>query len=340
MPWRARVGVISGITMMLFGPGLETGWGAERLTLQVWGGVWEEGARAVGDVFAKRSGAEVRYELQVNTREGIARIRAQRANPQVDVLFSTADALQQATEEGLLVPLNRSLAPNLASLPPQAVEKTSAQFSYLLFGMGYRRDLVPFELRRYEDLVDPRLKGRVGSPTAMYSSGRWIVMAALINGGNERNIDPAFDFLRKMKPNITTFVVGTDPLQVLQSGEAGVVPLLILSDIAKLLGPNSQYRFVLPEGSPVLMNVNAVGIPNPKNAELAHRFIDYLATAEAQEAFCAKAICTPVHPGAQPPDVMREFRPRPERIYSPDWTVINKSLPAWDERFKKEIQAR
>jgi ABC-type Fe3+ transport system substrate-binding protein len=106
------------------------------------------------------------------------------------------------------------------------------------------------------------------------------------------------------------------------------------------VGPDSAYRFVLPEGSPVLLNVNAVGIPNPKNAELAHKFIDYLASAEAQEAFCAKAICTPVHPGAQPPVVMRAFRPRPEKIYAPDWAMINKSLAAWDERFKKEIQTR
>jgi putative spermidine/putrescine transport system substrate-binding protein len=313
---------------------------AERLTVQVWGGVWTDGAHAVGDVFAKRFNAEVSYVQQVNTREGIARIRAQRANPQVDVVFSTADALQQATEEGLLVPIDRSLAPHLASLPAQAIEKASVHFSYLLYGMGYRRDLVPFELNRYEDLLDPRLKGRVASPTAMYSSGRWIVLAALLNGGSERNVEPGFEFLRKLKPNITTFIVGSDPLPVLASGEAAVVAMLIFSDIAKLLGPGSAYRFVLPQGSPVLTNVNAMAVTNPKNTELAHRFIDYMATAEAQEAFCAKAICTPVNTAAQPPEVMREFRPPPERIYSPDWGIINKSLPAWDERFKREIQTR
>src|SRR6059036_3813577 len=117
MRWRGRPSLIGValITAML-GPGMGGALGAEQLTLQVWGGVWEEGARAVGDVFGKRFSVDVRYEQQVNTREGIARIRAQKANPHVDVLFSTADALQQATEEGLLVPINRALAPNLASL--------------------------------------------------------------------------------------------------------------------------------------------------------------------------------------------------------------------------------
>ena len=102
-----------------------------------------------------------------------------------------------------------------------------------------------------EEVLDPRLRGRVASPTAQYSSGRWIVQLAVNNGGSEKNVEPAFEFLRKLKPNIVTFVVGTDPIKVLQSGEAAVT-YLIFSEVAKLLaGPDSLYRFVLPEGKPV-----------------------------------------------------------------------------------------
>jgi putative spermidine/putrescine transport system substrate-binding protein len=312
---------------------------AEQLVIQTWAGVWEEGARAVGDAFGKKAGVDVRYEQQVNTRQGIAKIRAQKDNPQVDVVFSTADALQQALSDKTIIPINRALLPNLGALPQQTVREASMDIGYILFGLGYRTDLVPFEIKRYEDLLDPRLKGRVASPTAQYSSGRWIVQLAVNNGGSERNVDPAFTFLQKLKPNIATFVVGTDPIKVLQSGEAAVT-YLIFSEIAKLLGPGSPYRFVLPEGKPVITNVLAIGMTNPKKAELAHKFVDYMATPEAQEAYCLKIVCTPPNPKAQPPAELRAFRPPAELIYAPDWDLINKNLPAWDDRFKKEVQTR
>ena len=50
---------------------------AETLVIQTWSGVWENGARAVGDAFAKKFNVDVKYELQQNTRLGIAKLRAQ-----------------------------------------------------------------------------------------------------------------------------------------------------------------------------------------------------------------------------------------------------------------------
>jgi putative spermidine/putrescine transport system substrate-binding protein len=315
---------------------------AQPLTIQTWAGVWEAGARAVGDAFAKKMNVEVRYEQQQNTRMGIARIRAQAANPQVDIVFSTADALAQATDEGLLVPVEAALAPGLAaSLPKQAVQKASVAVMNILYGFAYRKDLAPFELTRWEDLLDPRLKGRVASPNAQFASGRWLIMAALVNGGSEHNIQPGFDFLAKLKPNIVSFVATDgESIKALQSGEAAVLAFGLLSDFVKLLGPDSSLRFVIPEGKPVLTNIIGVGMPNPKNKVLAHKFVEFLSTAESQEAYCAKIVCTPVNPKAQAPEVIRGFRPPPNLIYAADYSAINKNLPAWDDRFKKEIQAR
>ena len=45
---------------------------ADSLVIQTWSGTWETGARAVGDAFAKKYNVDVRYELQQNTRLGIA----------------------------------------------------------------------------------------------------------------------------------------------------------------------------------------------------------------------------------------------------------------------------
>lgn len=313
---------------------------ADSLVIQTWSGTWETGARAVGDAFAKKYNVDVRYELQQNTRLGIAKIRAQAANPTIDIAFSTNDALEQAAAENLLVPIDAAAAPGLAALPPRFVHKQYMDVMNILFGLVYRKDLAPFELTKWEDLADPRLKGKLGVPTAQFAGGRWLIMAALASGGNENNIEPGLAFLRKLKPNVLAFYsTDGESVKVVQSGEVAVAGLGILSDFAKLLGPNSQYRFVLPPG-PILTSVVSVGMTNPKNAALSLKFLEFLAQPEAQTAYCAAINCTPVNPKASAPEAMKDFRPAPERIYAADFGVINKKLPEWDEWYKKEIQAR
>ena len=312
---------------------------AETLVIQTWGGVWEEGARAVGDAFAAKEGVEVIYEQQQNTRMGIAKIRSQAADPQVDIIFSTADALEQAAEENLLVPIDPAKAPNLAQLPANAVRGTSMDVMNIIFGFVYRTDLAPFELTRWEDLLDPRLERQIASPNAQFSSGRWVIMAALINGGSEHDIDPGFAFLQKMKPNIASFVATDGELvKALQSGEAAVLAFGLLSDFAKHLGPDSNLRFVIPTDHPVLTTAVGVGIPNPDKAELALKFVDYLATPEAQTVYCGIITCTPSNPAGNAPASINDFRPPAELLYRADWHVTNDALAGWDERFKKEIQ--
>ena len=56
------------LSAMLFGA--TTPEAAETLAVQTWAGVWETGARAVGDTFAKKYNVDVRYEQQQNTRLG------------------------------------------------------------------------------------------------------------------------------------------------------------------------------------------------------------------------------------------------------------------------------
>ncbi len=339
MNMRGTLGMAA--VVALLSTGLAWSARAEQLTIQTWGGVWEKGAQAVGDAFAKKYNVTVRYEEQQNTRLGIAKIRAQAGDPQIDVVFSTADALQQAADENLLAPIDVSLAPDLAQLPKQAIHKNSMDVMNILFGFVYRKDLVPFAPEKWDDLLDPRLKGMVASPNAIFAGGRWLIMAALINGGNEHNIGPGFEFLSKLKPNIVSFVATDgESVKVLQSGEASVLAFGLLSDFAKLLGPQSNLRFVIPEGKPVLTSTISVGIPNAKNTKVAHEFLDYLSTADAQQAYCALIVCTPVNPKAKPPGEISEFRPPADLIYAADWKAINQNLSAWDDRFKKEIQAR
>lgn len=314
---------------------------ADTLTIQTWSGAWETGARAVGEAFAKKYNVEVKYELQQSTRLGIAKLRAQAANPTVDVVFSTNDALEQAGSENLVLPIDANAAPGLAALPARFVHKYYVDILNILFGIAYRHDLSPFEPTKWSDLTDPRLKGKLAVPTTSFAGGRWLVMAALANGGDENNMDPGMAFLQKVKPNISSFyATDGESIKAVQSGEVAVAGFAILTDFAKLLGSSSPYRFVLPDG-PVQTSITAVGIVNnPNNPALSLKFVEFMAQPEMQTAYCGIIICTPVHPDASAPEAIKDFRPAPERLYAADFAVINKKLPEWDEWYKKTIQAQ
>jgi spermidine/putrescine-binding protein len=285
---------------------------AETLVIQTWSGVWENGARAVGDAFAKKYNVEVKYELQQNTRLGIAKLRAQKDDPTIDIAFSTNDALEQAAAENLLVAIDMKAAPGLAALPPKFVHKNYLEVMNILFGLVYRKDLAPFDLTKWSDLADPRLKGKLGVPTAQFAGGRWLIMAALANGGNENNMDPGMAYLKRLKPNIVSFyATDGESVKVVQSGEAAVAGLGILSDFAKLLGPTSQYRFVIPDG-PVLTSVVSVGMAVaqvrrvPRAAGSADRVLRHhqLHAGESQRV---AARCDQGLPSCGRPDLRRRF---------------------------------
>src|SRR6185436_10133230 len=79
--WHMSLLVLVALTVLSVGFAGEAG--SQTLTIQTWGGLWEDGARVVGDAFAKKAGVNVRYVKQANSREGLAMLRAHKANPQV-----------------------------------------------------------------------------------------------------------------------------------------------------------------------------------------------------------------------------------------------------------------
>jgi putative spermidine/putrescine transport system substrate-binding protein len=313
---------------------------AQEITVLTWAGAWEEAARAIVQQFEQKSNIKVRLELQQNMRFGLAKLRAQRSDPQVDVWFSVPDGLEDATNDGLLEPLPLNDLPTVRTLPEAARHRTWMEVGNDVYGFIYRKDLVPLEPKTLDDLLDPRLRGKVLSPAANYASGLWIVYASVNNGGTDRNVEPGFEYLRRLKPNIARFyTTGPEAMKLLQTGEAAVFPFALFANLRPYLGQDSPYRFVLPKG-PVFTTTYSVAIASPKRKAQAIQFVDFLATAQAQTLYCDKVLCIPTNPAARAPQAAEEFRPDPGRLYRPDLQLINKSLPAWDDRFKKEIQSR
>ena len=96
-------------------------------------------------------------------------------------------------------------------------------FTFGSWGFAYHERLKE-PPRSFAELVDGTIKGkwRVALPNAGYTGTPQVLIWALADalGGSVDNVDPAFDAIKKMKPNISFFASITDPLTLLESGEA------------------------------------------------------------------------------------------------------------------------
>ena len=74
----------------------------------------------------------------------------------------------------------------------------------------------------FAELVEGTIKGkwRVALPNAGYTGTPQVLIWSLAEalGGSVTNVDPAFNAIKKMKPNVAFFASITDPLTLLESG--------------------------------------------------------------------------------------------------------------------------
>lgn len=315
----------------------------ETIKLMTWGGNWLDIFRPVAAEFEKKTGHKVEFVVQSGAADGLTKITAQRATPQVDVWTSIESTALSAAKAGLLVELDQKRMPNVTAIPASLRTPTGVAIWLSPRGIFYRKDLVPFEITKWQDLWDPRLKGKVGV-TFELDRGSFLIMAALINGGSESNIDPGFAKVASLKPNIHV-VYKTDPesIKLLETGEISVAGWGILPNVYRHLGPDSKYRFVMP--APRFLATIPVSIVkgrSPEQTAAAEAFVDFMLTPESQATMASIAGTIPANPKAKVPEKLAGIVPAlpiPD-VHNVDWEVVNKNFAGWQDRWAKDIQAR
>jgi iron(III) transport system substrate-binding protein len=169
------------------------------------------------------------------------------------------------------------------------------------------------EVTTYEDLADPKWKGRIctRSGTHVYTLG--LVGAYIAHHGEAA----AKEWLTGVKANLAKKPEGNDRSQV-KSIWAGECDISLgntyymgemLADPAQVEWANSV-RIVFPvfEGGGTHVNVSGVAMtkaaPHP---EAALALMEYLVSPEAQEIYAATVTEYPVMPGAAPSDLVKSW---------------------------------
>ncbi|HVL56812.1 MAG TPA: extracellular solute-binding protein [Burkholderiaceae bacterium] len=330
-------------TILLAAAGLGAG-GAyaqgDALVMMTWGGVWQKTFDKIAADYQKKTGKQVRVVTQASADAGLARLIAQKARPEVDVWTPNMVNYGRALPAGVLAPLNVSALPNAADVPK------SLQFSHGITtwvsqrGIFYRKDLVPFEPTKWEDLWDPRLKGKMAGPAATFDPGYFPLMAAVINGGNERNLDPGFAKLKQLRESFVAFYTNNpQSIRMLEAGEVPLVAWGVLPNVIQHLGPDSKFGFVIPKPAFVAETPMTVVAGTAREKD-ALAFINYALSPEVQSEIAAAFGSAPANRKATPPPILQKMLPDVDSIYKVDYEYLASEMSKIIDRYDREIMQR
>jgi putative spermidine/putrescine transport system substrate-binding protein len=194
-----------------------------------WGGPWLEGAKAVA---AKQSKFDIQWETHAGAAAAIvAKIKTAWPTPLYDFVAQFDPLYYAWLREGWPEPLSVDEMPNLKDIPDDVFVRNdkgqiiNVPISHSGRYWGYRSDRAPFAIKKHEDLLDARLKGQICVPYVLQSQNSMVAMFALAFGGSEKNMEPGWEFMRKLAATGNIGRVAkteVDFINSLSSGECSV----------------------------------------------------------------------------------------------------------------------
>ena len=312
----------------------------EPLVLMTWGGVWQKTFDKVAADYQAKTGQVVKVVAQASADAGLARLIAQKAKPEVDLWTPNMVNYGRGLPAGVLAPLNTAGIPNARDVPE------TLRFSHGITawvsqrGIFYRKDLVPFVPTRWQDLWDPRMKGKMAGPAATFDPGYFPLMAAVINGGNERNLDPGFAQLRPLRENFVAFYTNNvQSIRMLEAGEVSLIAWGVLPNVISHLGPGSNYAFVIPKPAFVAETPIAVVAGTPRMKQ-ALDFINYALSPDVQTVLATAFGSAPANSKAKPPEILQQILPELGNVYKVDYDYLSGIMDRVIDRYDREIMQR
>jgi putative spermidine/putrescine transport system substrate-binding protein len=293
--------------------------------------------------FTARTGAKITY-VPGQPADTLAKMRAQRANPAIDVAWLAGGAIYQSIDEGLLAPLDRALVPNYDRIKGRlGHEETAAPFGITVCALTSNEEVwakrgFPAPTSWF-DMWDTRYKGHVGCYSINVTSTiAFLSKIADIVSGDYKNADAAFAKLRELRPNMLDFYPSAGAYETaMQQGDVW-------------LGMNTAVRGMQMKnnGLPIKTTIPKEGtigyqtwlalVKNAKHPKAAHAFIDYMLSAPVQSKMVRLIGYSPVNPEATVPADLQAYFPDLDSVLVPDWRYLGTQIPKYFDRWNREVE--
>ncbi len=323
----------------------------DQMTWAMYGGTYETVIRKFWvPAFEKATGVKVR--LVVGTALGnLAKIQASKNNPEIDVFYANETTHVVGREQGLFDKIDMESVPNLKNVFKIGRDPSDIGVAHHVSVLALQYNTKEFEKAgipeptSWDSLADPRLKGRV----AVFNFGNgysqtMLPALALMKGGNERNIRPAVDWLKKLRAmgNLVSFPGTSAELDnTLLQGSIWIAPHG--SQRALMLqNQGAPVKFTVPKNGGIFFPNYQDVVKNCKSPNAARAFINYLLSPEAQVLAAEHLYSAPVIPNVKMSESLADQLVYDEqkmaRLIRVDQMVANAELDRWNDIWNREIE--
>ena len=248
------------------------------------------------DYFGEKYGITI--ELQsMGTGECYAKLDSEKANPMCDVLFGGInygywlqypDLFEEYYAKG-----NDQLTEAFQN-PNGYITLYETNGSCLLVNTDLEKEM-GLEIKGYKDLLDPKLKGLIGSsdPTASSSAYAQVTNILLAMGGYEN--DEAWNYLDQLADQLDgKLTSGSSAVyKGVYNGEYVVGLTYELPCVTLLQDGAENVRIVYPEEGAVWLASGSAIVKGAANMDNAKLFMDFLVSDECQEIIAEKMFTRP-----------------------------------------------
>ena len=318
---------------------------SKTLVAATFPGTWNEADRnVVSPAFKAATGAAVTQSIVLGTDQ-VARLTAAKGNkPPFDVAFFDTPQVLDAVKDGLIVEYPAAKSPNFSGLLPKFQDKWGPKITMQVIGIGYNPKKITTPPKSWEDLWNPKYKGRVGL-TALNSQLGIAFLAELnrIKGGSETDFEPGFKALRELLPNVGAIGANLGAFATLWQQEQIDIAPYNFNFVQTLKGKDVPVEFTIPDTGPCGFQTSLHLVANAAEPELAVKWI-YLHIDPKIQTEALKspydAIPTNSKVAFSGPLAATVAKSHEElaKMRGFDWVKINPQRGALIDRFNREIK--
>jgi putative spermidine/putrescine transport system substrate-binding protein len=281
-----------------------------------------------------------------NSTENLARLQAQRARQELDVVILDDGPMYQADALGFCAPITDvpalEDAYDIARLGPNSIG-----IGFVATGFTYNTEWFEREgwapPSSWTDLKDPKYQGVLSIPPISNTYGlHTLVMMARLNGGGENDIDSGFSAMAdEVAPNVLVFEPSSGKMSELFQSEEIAISIWGSGRTKSLADTGFPAKFAYPEEGAVALMIAACPIVDSDVPEMSQAFIDYLLQPEIQVRLADAMGAGPVNRNAELPPELAETLPYGDKIadlIAVDWDVINPAREEWTKRWAREVE--
>ena len=319
------------------------------------GATWPGRDDAAKEIVARQDKVDINWEIfEAAADLMIPKIKAAMPNPPYDFVAQYDPLYYTWMEHDWAELLSTAEMPSLKDIPDEYLYKNAegqvvnVPISLSAVFFGYRKDIAPFPIKTMEDLLDPRLKGKLCLRDASQEVHQ-MVHYALAFGGTLTDLEPGWEFLERLMKigNVARFAkADADFIDSLSTGES-VVGISNLANWGKVAA-NVPTEFLIldkkeaPGFQAGLVQEGFMILKTSPNKTEAKEFINFFVNPENNTIFNEYLGTAPSNTNAQATELAQkiQFKTDEDRdkftiLY--DWEFLNDQIEPSIARFEKEI---